>query len=321
MKLSLIIPMYKVEKYIEDCLHSIFSQNFTENVEVIVVDDGSPDNSFFIAKSYIDKLSSVHKKNTHIIQQENKGLSGARNTGISHAKGKYLAFLDSDDILNANFFSKIIPILDSIEPEILQFRAERFDDKGNVIPFLSPLAVDGLYTRDEIWKPLCNQSAWYAWLRVYDAKLFTDENLFPEGKNFEDSYTIPYVFLYAKRIFILNDILIKYRLNPLGITATKSEKNLNDLGGSVHKMISKLNMDSTLTASVISLSQSYIDDSLKSEGKSKAKERWKTLKKNLLLNDSFMPNIITNRGNKLFYIFGIPFLLFVNNLKKLGLKK
>ncbi|MCF9027061.1 glycosyltransferase family 2 protein [Acinetobacter nectaris] len=319
--ISLIIPIYKVEKYIESCLHSVFNQSCNENIEVILVDDGSPDNSISIAQSYIDSLSLVHKKNTRIIQQENKGLSGARNTGIKHAQGKYLAFLDSDDILNANFFSKIIPILDNIEPEILQFRAERFDDQGNVTSFLSSLAVDGLYTKDEIWQSLCNQSAWFAWLRVYNRKLFVNENFFPEGKNFEDAYTIPYIFLSAKKIFILNDILIKYRFNPLGITATKSEKNLTDLGDSVYKMASKLDIDSVLTASVISLSQSYIDDSLKSEGRPKAKQRWTVLKKHLLSADGFTPSMITNRGNKLFYIFGISFLVFVNKLKKIGIKK
>ena len=92
MILSIIIPVYKVEKYVRKTLESVFSENFSDNeVEVIVVNDGTPDRSMDIVNEF------VSHKSLRIINQENQGLSGARNTGIKAAKGKYVWFVDSDD--------------------------------------------------------------------------------------------------------------------------------------------------------------------------------------------------------------------------------
>ena len=93
MKLSIIVPMYNVEKYIQRCLSSIINnKGFLENCELIVVNDGTKDNSESIARKIIEGLP-----NTQIIVQENQGLSAARNTGLSRAIGEYVWFIDSDD--------------------------------------------------------------------------------------------------------------------------------------------------------------------------------------------------------------------------------
>ena len=96
MKLSLIIPVYNVEKYIEQCLTSICQQLPVPEVEVIVVDDGSPDQSVAKAQQFLAQQPEAVQQQFRIIRQKNQGLSGARNTGITQAQGEYVAFLDSD---------------------------------------------------------------------------------------------------------------------------------------------------------------------------------------------------------------------------------
>lgn len=109
MYLSIIIPIYKVEKYIRDTLNSIYFQNRNEkDFEVICVNDGTPDNSMNIVKEF-----ELSHNNLYVINQTNQGLSGARNTGLKIAKGDYIWFVDSDDTLETKSISQIIQYIDS----------------------------------------------------------------------------------------------------------------------------------------------------------------------------------------------------------------
>ena len=104
MKLSIIVPVYNVEKYIRLCMESIFKQGLDENdYEVIIVNDGTPDKSMEMITDII-----VAHQNIHVINQENQGLSVARNNGIAAAKGEYIQFLDSDDLLIDNSLPYLI---------------------------------------------------------------------------------------------------------------------------------------------------------------------------------------------------------------------
>lgn len=99
--LSVIIPVYKVEKYLRQCVDSVINQTY-KNLEIILVDDGSPDNCGKICDEYAEK-----DKRVKVIHQLNKGLSGARNTGTEQASGEYIAFVDSDDWLDVHMLSLI----------------------------------------------------------------------------------------------------------------------------------------------------------------------------------------------------------------------
>jgi glycosyltransferase involved in cell wall biosynthesis len=319
--LSLIIPVYNVESYILECLKSVIKA-FPDNgsVEVIIVDDGSPDNSMHIVFDYINSLGISLKSNFNIVRQENKGLSAARNTGINISKGLYLAFLDSDDILQGNFFNDILAIIKNHNPDIIEFRAFRFEDNGNTSNFLPKLFDNGFYNLDKnIWKKLCNRSAWFSWLRVYNKKLF-DDIKFPEGTNYEDAYTTPYIYLISKNIYFLNQEYLGYRFNPSGITATKSIKNIDDIGGAAEKMIDFFYIRPELSSSFIALSHYYISNSYEVEGFLVAKKRWKLLK-DKIYGSNFDKSFISNTGNKLFYIFGVNFVCAFYFLKKIGIKK
>ena len=130
MLLSLIIPVYKVEPYIADCLNSIFSQlNDRRNVETVIVNDGTPDNSMKI----VEKLTEG-RNDVQIINQKNQGLSIARNTGLSHAKGEYVWFIDSDDWLLPNAINEVLTyILSYTDIPVFSTILERHIEKQNKI--------------------------------------------------------------------------------------------------------------------------------------------------------------------------------------------
>ena len=116
MKLSIIVPMYNVEKYIQRCLSSIINnKGFLENCELIVVNDGTKDNSESIARKIIEGLP-----NTQIIVQENQGLSAARNIGLSRATGEYVWFIDSDDWIEHDAIKSLMNEIDK-EYDVIQF--------------------------------------------------------------------------------------------------------------------------------------------------------------------------------------------------------
>ena len=101
MDISIIIPIYNVEKYVEECINSVINQSIKKNIEIILVNDGSTD----LSRSKIEKYKLLD--NIKIIDKENGGLSSARNIGICEAIGKYIVFIDSDDFIEKNFLEKL----------------------------------------------------------------------------------------------------------------------------------------------------------------------------------------------------------------------
>lgn len=128
MRLSIIIPIYNVEKYIERCINSIFEQNLaSEDYEVLLIDDETPDQSGEIAKKIAES-----RDNYHYIFQKNKGLGGARNTGILHAKGNYILFLDSDDWLDRNSIRELLNEVHQRDLDILIFNMKNVSSNGDI---------------------------------------------------------------------------------------------------------------------------------------------------------------------------------------------
>ena len=134
--LSIIIPVYNTEKYVKSTLDSIYTQiNYPFDFEVVVVDDGTPDNAMDIVKNY-----QRNKNNLDIIHQENKGLSAARNTGLSQAKGEYIWYVDSDDTIPKDAFEKIYSrVLDMKEANTFIFSTNEVFEENNTRKISSPL--------------------------------------------------------------------------------------------------------------------------------------------------------------------------------------
>ena len=124
-KVSIVVPIYNVERYLEKCLDSLVGQTY-ENIELILVNDGSTDRSLEIAKRYADRYEQIF-----LTSQANGGLSKARNTGIALAQGEYLCFLDSDDWLEFDTVQKIVSLMEKDDLDLCLFGANGylFDEK------------------------------------------------------------------------------------------------------------------------------------------------------------------------------------------------
>lgn len=226
-KLSIIIPVYNIEKYIIECLESIDIYNESV-VEVIIVNDGSTDSSEKAVLEYIcDK--AVFK----YIYQTNKGLSGARNTGIKASKGEYLLFLDGDDKLSKNAIKNLIEskIL-STPTEIIISRYEEFSDIDNqttegpdleFFPYDKPFDFyDTFVNKGKNWIS--------AWSCIVNRNFILNNNLFfKEGILHEDELWVLQIFAKAKKLKFNNNLIYQYRTNRKGsIMENITSKHLLD---------------------------------------------------------------------------------------------
>lgn len=210
--LSIIIPVYNVEKYLKDCIESIIKNKSNKyKVEYIFVNDGSKDSSRAILKEY------EKEENFIIIDKQNGGLSSARNEGIKISRGKKLFFIDSDDVL----LDKIDDILDDscrCASKIVSFNYVRFKDK--IPQYFKSKELEEVYGKDKY----INCISGYAWGKVYDYDLFSDVS-FPNNYWYED--TINHFLLFPKCIDItyINRIIYGYRKNINSITSRRNKKN------------------------------------------------------------------------------------------------
>lgn len=233
MKLSIIVPVYNVADYLAKCLDSLLAQDLPQNeYEIIVVNDGSTDNSVDIAQQYADKYANVT-----LINQENQGLSGARNTGIKHAKGDYIQFVDSDDYLEENVLGRLIKQVENDDLDVLRFNYENVNDNGDIInPNKDPKhfvdfsneVVDGLTFLNQRLGPAC-----YAVQFIIKKNLLIDNNIiFKSGIYFEDTEWTPRLLLKAKRVASTSIVVYYYLVREGSITKAvnkdKQRKVLED---------------------------------------------------------------------------------------------
>lgn len=226
IKLSVIVPIYNVEKYLSECLQSIINQNI-KDIEVIMVNDGSTDSSKFIAETFIEKDNRFI-----LINQENKGLSAARNKGLSIAKGEYIFFIDSDDFIIDNNLEKMINIIEQDNSDVIAGRMVRVFEKGKIILDSNyfDLYNKNLCTNKE-YLLISNQYNWApVWLYIFRRELLISNNIkFKEGFLHEDEDFTPRVLLRAKDISIYNKEFYGYRQREGSITKTFSERNIKDI--------------------------------------------------------------------------------------------
>ena len=229
-EISVIIPVYNVEEYLNECMDSILNQSIND-IEVICVNDGSTDSSLDILKQYSDKEDRIK-----IINQENRGLGAARNAGLKNSKGKYIYFIDSDDYIEQDTLEKLYCSAISNSSDIVLFKFQNVDDAHNVQRRGVEFKIDRIFgdidysnfsfTYMDVKKHVLN-TAFSACLKLYK-KEFIDsiDFTFPEGLSFEDVPVHARVMLEAERISFVNENLYNYRYNPKSIT-TSSAKNFD----------------------------------------------------------------------------------------------
>ena len=229
IKLSVIVPCYNSRDYIADCIQSILPY-MSNAIELVIVNDGSTDDSAYVIENLV---SNAQDKNITIIQQDNAGLSAARNAGIRHANGEYIAFLDSDDFFHPDFWKEILPIINDPSIDIVEFNAEQFEgETSNIVEHIDCSVFRGRVEITSISKlpPAFKRSKWYPWARVYKTELFQRQGIsFPSGRLYEDMSTIPAIYLQSKVIYGINKSLIWYRYHNKSITQTFRQKDLSDL--------------------------------------------------------------------------------------------
>lgn len=179
-KVSIIVPIYQVEKYLRRCVDSILSQTY-ENIEVILVDDGSKDNSGKICDTY-------QSEKVHVYHKKNGGLSDARNYGLKKATGEYICFVDSDDYISARFVERLVCIAEEKNVSLAAVGFQEFSEdmirtrdceknQQDVTIYQGIDAITQLYSNETY----CN----YAWNKIYKHSLFEDVS-YPIGKKMED---------------------------------------------------------------------------------------------------------------------------------------
>lgn len=182
--ISIVVPVYKVEKYIVRCIESIIQQTYT-NIEVLLIDDGSPDNSGAICDDFAKKDHRIR-----VVHQNNMGLSGARNTGIRLAMGRYIAFVDSDDWISTEMIEELYSLIKEYDAQISACGVEMIGDEGHVSYFSDDLNEMRVYSKKEAMSELLDDTRIrnVTYNKLYKRELFEDIR-FPVGRIFEDIFT------------------------------------------------------------------------------------------------------------------------------------
>ena len=204
MKISIIVPIYKVENYIGQCIESILAQTY-EDIELILVDDGSPDNCGKICDTYAEGDSRIK-----VIHKENGGLSDARNVGVANASGEYIIFLDGDDYwIEPRFLENLSLRIEKNHPDVLCFNFQKVWEDRSVAPYFSVADLDNVGGFDAVAHAVWTACAWNKAVR---RTLCLENDLhFMEGITSEDIDWCVRLALAAKTFDYINYCAVAYR--------------------------------------------------------------------------------------------------------------
>ena len=223
MRLSIIIPMYNASQYIERCLNSIYHQGLNVNeFEVIVINDGSTDNSLEIVKDYLTSY-----KNIRFFSQKNSGQGAARNLGIKYATGEYILFLDSDDFLLPQSINKILSIVKHVSCDVINFLMEVELPTGNVKEsYLYHYDYDKIYSGKELLlRTGINIGSAYS--SLYKRSFILQNNIFfPVDMKHEDVFFSYQIYTFASRVIFTKTHAYYYCWHPDSTDRNKSYENL-----------------------------------------------------------------------------------------------
>jgi glycosyltransferase involved in cell wall biosynthesis len=226
---SVVIPIYNVEQYLNESIDSVLAQTY-KKLEIILVDDGSPDNSGKIADEY-----AVKDKRIKVIHKKNGGLSDARNAGIKIATGEYITFIDSDDYVHVKFIDILLDSALGQEIDIVQCNSTRDETK-----MTTSNKKQRVITGAQAFISLMNYSTILptAWGKLYKTKLFSENGIkYPIGKKFEDTYTTYKLCYFAKKVSTVEGKLYFYRKNSNSIMSTKiNERDIEMVEGYIAQL-------------------------------------------------------------------------------------
>lgn len=220
---SVIVPVYQVEEYLQECIESIREQTYG-NLDIILVDDGSKDASLQICDAYQDMDERIR-----VIHQENKGLSAARNAGIAVAEGEYYVFIDSDDYIHSQMIERLLQVSVETTADIVYC-----DYTSDEEAFVKCTPADDIkyikYSREDILQKVTDVERTpvvIAWNKLYRKKLFEDIS-YCEGRLHEDEFIIHRLYDKCDLVCSVSEKLYFYRQRSGSITGQLSEKSVND---------------------------------------------------------------------------------------------
>lgn len=222
--ISVIIPVYNTEKYLNQCLDTLVNQTY-KNLEIILVDDGSTDNSLDILNSYSNVDSRIK-----VISQTNKGPGAARNKGLENISGDYISILDSDDFYKLDMYEKMLGKLIETNADVVICKSYDYDnikDRGRINR--CSLKEDLLPEKDvfcyrDIADHIFDFCVGWSWDKLYKASVIKENTLkFQELKNTDDAYFVFISLIKAKSITTLRDVFIYHRVNLKTSTSVTRE--------------------------------------------------------------------------------------------------
>lgn len=328
MKFSLVLPVFNVEKYLKKCIQSCIIQGMNaDEYEIIVVIDGSPDRSIEIANQYQRLYDNIH-----VIEQSNKGLSAARNTGLQYAKGEYIWFIDSDDFIAPNILNGIYEHLVSRELQCLWIQWANIDIEGNVLPEFAPFIKTKsfkVYNGKDFASNILNNFL-YAWSFIYKRSFLISNNLsFREGMFFEDTDFAFRAIPLIESIALYDKVCYFYLQRENSIVHKFSEKKMNDICININnaRRHYKENLENSRLASFYKRCYSIfllmlIKELSKSENyKSMRKKLISFAKKedinNVLIVGNFVTKLIAITYNVLGIKTALNFTCFMSKIKRI----
>lgn len=238
---SVIVPVFNQEKYLNTCIKTIVDQTYS-NLEVLLIDDGSNDSSANICDEWEKKDSRIS-----VIHKKNGGLSDARNVGMNNASGKYICFVDADDWLSLDMIKSMVTTFNkytSVDAVFCDYSKSLNYDPSNSVSSKANGNVE-LFSRNQVVESIIKREKFtnYIWSGMYKGNLTKTVN-FPKGKNYEDMYTMMDLVKPCQTIAFINSPLYNYRINKQGITHKWTLNNLMDFcDASVHEAILALKIN------------------------------------------------------------------------------
>lgn len=222
-KISVIIPIYNVEQYLPKCLDSVINQTY-KDIEIICIDDCSPDNSIKIIEDYASKDQRIKI----VDRKQNGGLSAARNSGLDVAMGEYIYFIDSDDWIDVNYLEKMAENIKSAQTDfVVNLNLVRADT--NEALYMSSYLYK-FQNNFFVSKTLADRGPWSACVSLYKRDFLNKFHLrFPEGYIHEDVYFHYMVYLRADKAYAFNGPAYYYRIQPNSIMRVQKDLDISEL--------------------------------------------------------------------------------------------
>lgn len=213
---SIVVPVYNMGSSLEICVDSLLKQNYS-NIEILLIDDGSKDNSFQICNELKKKDDRIHVYHT-----ENRGSGPARNTGIENANGRYIYFPDADDKLNKNAIRILVNAMENGKFDLVVFGYESIDSKGNIVlkKQYPEMGKKGEQVRQDYSDYVASTRKYgiqgAPWNKFFDLNLIKKFSVkYPALRRHQDEVFISHYMCYAQRIHFIEDILYSHYLNDL----------------------------------------------------------------------------------------------------------